>query len=106
MKKAWFKRLDEQGGFTNELLREAENQDNLEENQQMENEDENGENEKEGGVGEENGYEDDENGGENVQEDENENYDENGQQFEGEYNDPIMQDNMQHQENRPKYNSA
>ena len=26
LKKAWFKRLDEQGGFTNELLREAENQ--------------------------------------------------------------------------------
>ena len=109
LKKAWFKRLDEQGGFTNELLREAENQDNLEENQQMENEDGNGENEHEGEGGEEqyNGYEDDENGGENnVQEVENGNYDENGQQFEGEYNDPVMQDNMQHQENRPKYNSA
>ena len=37
---------------------------------------------------------------------ENGNDDENGQQFGGEYNDPIMQDNMQHQENRPKYNSA
>ena len=111
LKKAWFKRLDEQGGFTNELLREAENQDNLEENQQMENEDGNGngENEHEGEGGEEqyNGYEDDENGGDNnPHEDENGNYDENGQQFEGEYNDPVMQDNMQHQENRPKYNSA
>ena len=54
--------------------------------------------------GEENGYEDDENGGNNVQEDEN--FDENGQPFEPEYNDPVMQDNMLHQENRPKYKSA
>ena len=106
LKKAWFKRLDEQGGFTNELLREAENQDNLEENQQMENEEvyPDNENGQEIGEGDENGYEDDENGGNNVQEDEND--DENGQQFEAEYNDPVMQDNMYHQENRPKYKSA
>ena len=107
LKKAWFKRLDEQGGFTNELLREAENQDNLEENQQMENEEGNGVNEQEGENADENGYDDDENGRDNnVQEDENENFDENGQQFEGEYNDDIMQNNLQQQGNRPKYNSA
>ena len=106
LKKAWFKRLDEQGGFTNELLREAENQDNLEENQQMENEEGYADNENGHEIpeGEENGYEDDENGGNNVQEDEN--FDENGQPFEPEYNDPVMQDNMLHQENRPKYKSA
>jgi len=106
LKKAWFKRLDEQGGFTNELLREAENQDNLEENQQAENEAVNADNEGEGGDREDNGFEDDDNGRNNGHEDENENFDENGQPFEGEYNDPVMQDNIQHQENRPKYNSA
>ena len=92
--------------FTNELLREAENQDNLEENQQMENEEGYADNENGHEIpeGEENGYEDDENGGNNVQEDEN--FDENGQPFEPEYNDPVMQDNMLHQENRPKYKSA
>ena len=37
LKKEWFKRLDEQGGFTNELLKQAEQQDNLEENQLAEN---------------------------------------------------------------------
>ena len=68
----------------------------------------NADNEGDGGDREDNGFEDDENGRDNVQEDENENenYDENGQQFEGEYNYPVIQDNIQHQENRPKYNSA
>lgn len=66
----------------------------------------NADNEGEGGDREDNGFEDDENGRNNVHEDENENFDENGQPFEGEYNDPVMQDNIQHQENRPKYNSA
>ena len=34
------------------------------------------------------------------------NYDENGQNYGGEYNDPAMEDKLQHQEHRPKYNSA
>ena len=45
-----------------------------------------------------------------MREDENENMDdENGGQFDGDDNDPNdpeMQDAAQHQENRPKYNSA
>ena len=39
-------------------------------------------------------------------EDENDGYDENGQNYAGEDIDPAMQDQIQHQENRPKYNSA
>ena len=47
-----------------------------------------------------------------MKEDENEDVnadDENGGQYDGGYNDPNdpgMQDNAQHQQNRPKYNSA
>ena len=113
LKREWFKRLDEQGGFTNELLKQAEQQDNLEENQLEENEngniDEGKEPEQELGDG--TGY-DDENDNERgeMREDENENIDdENGGQFDGEDNypnEPAIQDATQHHENRPKYNSA
>ena len=112
LKKEWFKRLDEQGGFTNELLKQAEQQDNLEENQLAENDNDNGgEGEPEQEVGDGTGY-DDENDNErgDMREDENENGDdENGGQMDGEYNDPndpALQENAQHQGNRPKYNSA
>ena len=107
LKKAWFKRLDEQGGFSDELFREAEKQDKLEENQR-ENEMMEAENEGEEHYAEENGYENGENGGENMQEDENENGNEIDDEGEipNDDDDPMMQDNMQHQENRPKYNSA
>ena len=112
LKKEWFRRLDEQGGFTNELLKQAEQQDNIEENQHAENENGNeGEMEPEQDMGDGNGY-DDENDNEKgeAREDENENVDdENGAQFDDEYNDPIdpgMQDNAQNQGSRPKYNSA
>ncbi len=107
LKKAWFKRLDEQGGFSDELFREAEKQDKLEENQR-ENEMMEAENEGEEHYAEENGYENGENGGENMQEDDNENGNEIDDEGEipNDDDDPMMQDNMQHQENRPKYNSA
>jgi hypothetical protein len=104
LKKEWFKRLDEQGGFTNELLKQAEQQDNLEENQLAENENgiigEEGEPE----MGDGTGY-DDENDNDNergdMREDENDN-----EQFDEEDNEPGLQDNIPHQEHRPKYNSA
>ena len=107
LKKAWFKRLDEQGGFSDELFREAEKQDKLEENQR-ENEMMEAENEGEEHYAEKNGYENGENGGENMQEDDNENGNEIDDEGEipNDDDDPMMQDNMQHQENRPKYNSA
>ena len=115
LKREWFKRLDEQGGFTNELLKQAEQQDNLEENQLAENENEHGiaNMDQEQDVGDGTGY-DDENENERgeMKEDENEDVnadDENGGQYDGGYNDPNdpgMQDNAQHQQNRPKYNSA
>ena len=111
LKKEWFKRLDEQGGFTNELLKQAEQQDNLEENQLAENENGNGGMDQEQDMGDGTGY-DDENDNERneMREDENENQDdENGGQFGGDENDqnePGMEDNEQHQQNRPKYNSA
>jgi len=103
LKKAWFKRIDEQGGFSDELFREAEKQDNLEANQR-ENEMMEAENEGEEHYADENG----ENGGENMQEDDNENGNEIDDEGEipNDDEDPMMQDNMQHQENRPKYNSA
>jgi len=111
LKKEWFKRLDEQGGFTNELLKQAEQQDNLEENQLAENENEHVDQEQDMGDG--TGY-DDENDNErgDMREDENENGnpdDENGEQYDGDendQNDPGLQENEQHQQNRPKYNSA
>ena len=56
LKKEWFKRLDEQGGFTNELLKQAEQQDNLEENQLAENENEHVDQEQDMGDG--TGYDD------------------------------------------------
>jgi hypothetical protein len=107
LKKAWFKRLDEQGGFSEELFREAEKQDKLEENQR-ENEMMEAENEGEEHYADENGYENGENGGENMQEDDNENGNEIDDEGEipNDDDDQMMQDNMQHQENRPKYNSA
>ena len=107
LKKAWFKRIDEQGGFSDELFREAEKQDNLEANQR-ENEMMEAENEGEEHYADENGYENGENGGENMQEDDNENGNEIDDEGEipNDDEDPMMQDNMQHQENRPKYNSA
>ena len=111
LKKEWFKRLDEQGGFTNELLKQAEQQDNLEENQLAENENEHVDHDQDMGDG--TGY-DDENDNErgDMREDENENGnpdDENGEQYDGDendQNDPGLQENEQHQQNRPKYNSA
>ena len=111
LKKEWFKRLDEQGGFTNELLKQAEQQDNLEENQLAENENEHVDHDQDMGDG--TGY-DDENDNErgDMREDENENGnpdDENGEQYDGDendQNDPGLQENEQHQPNRPKYNSA
>ena len=107
LKKAWFKRIDEQGGFSDELFREAEKQDNLEANQR-ENEMMEAKNEGEEHYADENGYENGENGGENMQEDDNENGNEIDDEGEipNDDEDPMMQDNMQHQENRPKYNSA
>ena len=44
-----------------------------------------------------------------MREEDNEEVDENAGQFDGDYNDPNdqgMQDNEQHQQHRPKYNSA
>ena len=111
IKREWFKRLDEQGGFTNELLKQAEQQDNLEENQLAENENGNGVVDQEQDMGDGTGY-DDENDNERneMREDENENQDdENGGQYDGDevdQNEPGMEDNEQHQQNRPKYNSA